>query len=125
NPAANKIYVANQGSANVTVIDGANNTTVTVAAWTGPGAVAVNPVTHKIYVANQSSGNVTVITQAAANANAMATAISAGAGVRAPDGEVSAAFTAGTSLTDTPGASRQVYYQLDTLQGPWQLAAGG
>jgi len=24
----------------------------------------------------------------------------------------------------TPDSSRQVYYQLDTLQGPWQLATG-
>ena len=51
----NKIYVANYGSANVTVIDGATNSTTTVAAGTGPSAVAVNPVTNKIYVANFGS----------------------------------------------------------------------
>ena len=61
NPVTNKIYVANYGSANVTVIDGATNTTTTVAAGTTPCAVAVNPVTNKIYVANHGSDNVTVI----------------------------------------------------------------
>ncbi|MGZ4520350.1 MAG: YncE family protein, partial [Mycobacteriaceae bacterium] len=51
----------NQSSNNVTVIDGATNTTTTVAAGTTPTAVAVNPVTDKIYVANKGSKNVTVI----------------------------------------------------------------
>ena len=60
NPLTNKIYVANQGSANVTVIDGTNNSTTTVATGSTPIAVAVNPVTNKIYVANSGSGNVTV-----------------------------------------------------------------
>ncbi len=61
NPLTNKIYVANQASNNVTVIDGATNTTTTIAAGTGPSAIAVNPVTNRIYVTNQNSNNVTVI----------------------------------------------------------------
>src|SRR6266852_1928416 len=61
NPVTNKIYVANRGSNNVTVIDGAKNTTTPVTAGTNPAGVAVNPVTNKIYVANQGSNNVTVI----------------------------------------------------------------
>ena len=52
NPVTNKIYVANENSNNVTVIDGATNTTTTVAVGTFPIAVAVNPVTNQIYVAN-------------------------------------------------------------------------
>ena len=52
NPVTNKIYVANQNSNTVTVIDGATNTTATVAAGNTPFAVAVNPVTNKIYVTN-------------------------------------------------------------------------
>ena len=43
------------------MIDGANNSTTTVAAGNRSRAVAVNPVTNKIYVANFNSGNVTVI----------------------------------------------------------------
>src|SRR6185295_2712695 len=61
NPATNKIYVANDGSATVTVIDGSNNTTATVVVGSHPIAIAVNPVTNKIYVANNGSANVTVI----------------------------------------------------------------
>src|SRR3989440_3891947 len=63
NPVTNKIYVANVFGSNVTVIDGANNTTATVPlpAGSSPQAVAVNPVTNKIYVANTSSNTVTVI----------------------------------------------------------------
>ena len=43
NPITNKIYVANQSSASVTMIDGATNATTTV---------AVNTVTNQIYVTN-------------------------------------------------------------------------
>ena len=60
-PEVNKIYVANYGSDSVTVINGTNNSTTTVAAGTDPYAVAVNPITNKIYVANNGSDNVTVI----------------------------------------------------------------
>ena len=61
NPVTNKVYVANYGSANVTVIDGSDNSTATIPAGTNPYDVAVNPVTNKIYVANRGSNNVTVI----------------------------------------------------------------
>jgi YVTN family beta-propeller protein len=40
-PATNQIYVANEGSNNVTVIDGATNVTATVSAGANPYAVAV------------------------------------------------------------------------------------
>jgi len=73
NPVTNKIYVANANSNNVTVIDGATNTTATVNAGTFPIAVAVNPVTNTIYVANFNSNNVTVI-DGATNTTATVTA---------------------------------------------------
>lgn len=73
NSSTNKIYVANAGG-NVTVIDGATNSTTTVtdpnAKGMVPTALAVNPVTNKIYVVNTTPnpgpggtgpGNVTVI----------------------------------------------------------------
>src|SRR5260370_34970478 len=43
NPVTSKIYVTNKGSNNVTVIDGATNTTTTVAAGTTPSGVAGDP----------------------------------------------------------------------------------
>jgi YVTN family beta-propeller protein len=76
NTATNKIYVANNGIirlsnnlGNVTVIDGATNSTTTVSDpdATTPVALAVNTRTNKIYVANVGNypganhGNVTVI----------------------------------------------------------------
>jgi len=76
NQTTNKIYVANKRldsssppSGNVTVIDGATNTTSTITDPNAfsPVAIAVDPVTNKIYVANQGNypmanhGNVTVI----------------------------------------------------------------
>ena len=65
NPVTNKIYVPAYdayGNGQVTVIDGATNSSATVS--TGGrslGQVAVNPMTNRIYVANGSSNNVTVI----------------------------------------------------------------
>jgi hypothetical protein len=41
NPVTDKIYIVNDGSANVTVIDGASNTTSTVAVGSFPVAAAV------------------------------------------------------------------------------------
>ena len=73
NEATNKIYVAARGDCNlfgncssagdVTVIDGATKTTITITDpnANGPIALAVNSATNKIYVANIFSSNVTVI----------------------------------------------------------------
>jgi YVTN family beta-propeller protein len=79
NPATNKIYVANNGSNNVTVIDGVTNTPSTVTDPNGiaPLAVVVNPTTNKIYVLNNGNdgitpGSVTIIdgaTNTATNVN--------------------------------------------------------
>lgn len=77
NPVTNQIYVADYGTASVTVINGSNNTQTTIPVGTNtatstpmvnPVAVAVNPVTNTIYVANAGTaaktykdGGVTVI----------------------------------------------------------------
>jgi YVTN family beta-propeller protein len=61
NPTTNKIYVVNQNSNNLTVIDGATYRTNTVLTGNVPNAVAVNAVTNKIYVVNWASASVTVV----------------------------------------------------------------
>jgi YVTN family beta-propeller protein len=61
NPVTNQVYVANQNSNSVTVIDGATNGTTNVTVGSDPDAVAVNPVTNQVYVANEGSNSVTVI----------------------------------------------------------------
>ena len=69
NSITNKIYVTNQFSGTVTVIDGFTNGATSVNVGSSPIGVAVNNVTNKIYVANRcgddpscaSAGTVTVI----------------------------------------------------------------
>jgi YVTN family beta-propeller protein len=62
NPVTNRIYVANQSTHSVTVIDGVTHGTVDIPAGVQPILVAVNAVTNKVYVAGgQSNGDVTVI----------------------------------------------------------------
>jgi YVTN family beta-propeller protein len=61
NPVTNKIYVANTGSATVTVIDGLTNQTTTVRTGLSPNSLAVNVVTNQTYVTNNRYGTVTVI----------------------------------------------------------------
>ena len=61
NPVTNKIYVANQGSNSVTVIDGATNSTVTIPVGTAPRHIGINPETNRIYVGNYISANTSVI----------------------------------------------------------------
>ncbi len=61
NLTTNKIFVVNQASNNLTVIDGGSNATFTVKVGLSPSAVAVNPITNKIYVANTVGNTVTVV----------------------------------------------------------------
>jgi YVTN family beta-propeller protein len=62
NPLTNMIYVANNNSNDVTVIDGNTNNGLTVIpAGNKPCAITVNEATNKIYVTNDMSGTVTVI----------------------------------------------------------------
>jgi len=61
NSVTNKIYVANQASDNLTVIDGTTNLTITLPVGGLPIDVAVNPITNKIYVAIFDTKNVKVI----------------------------------------------------------------
>ncbi len=65
NAVTNKIYVANESSNSVTVIDGATNGTSTVSVGRAPVALAVNDVTNTIYVANEDG--ITVIDGATNN----------------------------------------------------------
>jgi YVTN family beta-propeller protein len=58
----NKIYVANTGSGNISVIDGASDAVVTtIPGEAHPYAIAVNEVTGSVYVTNTYSNAVTVI----------------------------------------------------------------
>jgi len=61
-PTTDRVYTANRGSNNVSVIDGGGNTVIaTVAAGSSTYGVAVNPATHRIYVTNRDDNTVSVI----------------------------------------------------------------
>ena len=64
----NQIYVPN-GTANsagsVTVIDGASNSTTTLALGVSPTNAVVNPATHRLYVTNYCGDDVTCNTDRA------------------------------------------------------------
>ena len=73
NPASRKLYVANQYSNNVTVIDEVTYATATIPVGSYPTDIAANPVTNKIYVANQSSNTATVIDGVSGSTSTVAT----------------------------------------------------
>ena len=60
--AKNRIYVANQGSNDVSVIDGKNDTVVKkILVGENPSGIAYDSANKKIYVANEGSNTVSVI----------------------------------------------------------------
>jgi YVTN family beta-propeller protein len=63
NAGTNMAYVLNQGSNNVSVIDGSKLAAApaTISVGNNPAAIAVNPVTDDVYVANSGDGTVTAI----------------------------------------------------------------
>ena len=66
NPVTNRIYVANEDSDNVSVIDGATATVMaTITVGDQPAGVGVNTTTNRIFVSNQTGGTVSVIDGAA------------------------------------------------------------
>jgi YVTN family beta-propeller protein len=77
-PATNTIYVANNYSDTVSVIDGATNTvTATIAVGAGPEGMVVDPATNTIYVADVRADTVSVIDGAT---NTVTATIAVGAG---------------------------------------------
>jgi YVTN family beta-propeller protein len=62
NPNTNLVYVANEDSNTVSVIDGNNNTIVSeVTVGTSPIDISANPNTNLVYVANEDSNTVSVM----------------------------------------------------------------
>ena len=93
NPAMNKVYVTNNGSGSVTVLDGVSIVS-TISSGANPVAVSVNPITNKAYVTNLNSANVTVITEQNVQPIPLMTTISALPGNIASTSTPSFTFTA-------------------------------
>jgi len=107
NATSNKIYVANSGSNDVSVIDGASNSvaaTITDPNAVSPVAVAVNPTTNTIYVANCRSNNLSVIDGATNSVTATIPVGTCPSGV-AVDSQTDFIYVAnaGDSQNGTPG----------------------
>ncbi len=66
---ANLLYVVNNVSSNVSIINCNTGATITISTDKDPGAAVVNPVTQKLYVAHDSSGTVTVIDESSPTAS--------------------------------------------------------
>jgi YVTN family beta-propeller protein len=122
NPSTNKIYVVNGGGNNVTVIDGTNHSTTTVTAGSGPIAVAVSSVTNRVYVGNQFSDNVTVITPAPSSAIPLNTTTVAQNGNTTTFSNPTFRMTATSTYSPNAPPQQNIYYQMDTTNGPWSKA---
>ena len=108
NATTNKIYVANSGSNDVSVIDGASNSvvaTITDPNAVAPVAIAVNPTTNTIYVANSQSNNLSVI-DGASNSVTATIPIGTSPSSAAVDPQTNFIYiaNAGNSQTGDPGS---------------------
>jgi YVTN family beta-propeller protein len=111
-------------SSDVTVIDGAtNSTTTTVNAGADPGAIAVNPVTDTIYVTNQFNGSyVTVITAQRVQAIPLTTSITPLPGNQTATTTPVFTFNAQSTFSPNLTVPANVFFQVDTWQGAWTAA---
>ncbi len=110
NPLTNKIYVSNTLSNTVTAIDGASNSTTTIAGVRGQ--LAVNPATNKIYVSGQ---NLTVIDGAT---NSITTTISGVAGSNlAVNPATNRIYVSSQGLTVIDGATNSITATLSGVTG--------
>ncbi|MDO8266202.1 MAG: YncE family protein, partial [Moraxellaceae bacterium] len=125
NPVTNRVYVANFFGNNVTVIDGDTNTTTTVGVGDYPNAVAVNPVTNKVYVANYRSDNVTVIDEQLEQPIPLTVSITPLPQNRTLSPTPVFTFDATSTFSPIAPPPTGVYYQADTMTGPWLGAAPG
>ncbi|HEY1759279.1 MAG TPA: YncE family protein, partial [Bryobacteraceae bacterium] len=102
-------YIANNGSASVSVIDTASNTVVAaIPVGLNPIGVAVNPAGTRVYVTNYGSNNVSVIDT---SSNAVVATIPVGTGTARPEGV--AVDPAGSRAYVTDGGT-QAFSVIDT-----------
>ena len=98
NSVTNRIYVANDLGNNVTILNGANNTTVTLPVGSRPQFIAANPWTNRIYVSNVGGSSISVID--GATTSVMATLASGGSGAAAINPVTNKAYIARFGLGD-------------------------
>ena len=140
NPVTNKFYVGDFGTGGlgtsttatgntVTVIDANHgNSTVNVTVGNGPEGVIVNPVTDEAYVLSQgtsltSGGNVTVVGD---HQNIPLTvSITPLVNNQTASSTPTLLFTAQSTFSPTAPPPQNVYFQVDSLTGPWTITTPG
>ncbi len=126
--AANLIYVSAQMSGWVSVIDGATHTKLGDFLPNNggfPRALALNPVTGRVYATNSNNNSVTVYDGLRETPLPLTTTASLASGGNVTTVNIPT-FNFATTSNYAPNAPavRTVFFQLDSLQGPWQQANG-
>lgn len=119
NPTTDKIYVANLDVATVTVIDGTTNAVTNVATGTNPEALIVAPTSNRVYLTNQFTNNITVIDEQQVQAIPLTTTIAPIPGGVTDNPIPEFTFSAASTFAPHAPAVQNVYFQIDTWQGPW------
>jgi YVTN family beta-propeller protein len=122
NSVTNKIYVVNDGSNTVTVVEGATNVTSTINPGSTPVFAAINPVTNKIYVTNIGSSTVAVIDEQQVQPVPLLAEITALSGNVTASFTPAFNFTANSNFAPFAPNPDNLFFQVDTWQGPWTAA---
>ena len=125
NLATDKIYVTGSFSNNVTEIDGATNTTATLAVGLTPTAIATNLATSYIYPVNAQASTVSPIAEDQFQPIPLTTTIAPLPGNVSTTSTPTFTFTASSAFAPIAPPVQNVYFQLDTLEGPWIAATPG
>ena len=127
-PANHEVYVADAGSAAVSVINGTSYTvTATIGVGSGPQAPVLDPGSGNIYVANSGSDNISVIS---ADTDTVASSLPTGSDPAPPvfdndSGEVYVPSTASDNVTAFPVMFYVSFVESGLPSGAvWRLALG-
>ncbi len=125
NESTNMIYVANYGSSTVTAINGADNSTATLALGGGlrPRWLAVNKTTNKLYTANYGNDTISVIDCSSGALDALIPAQNSVRyiAVNEATNTIYAANYRASSMTVVNGADN-TYRNITVGTDPWEIA---
>ncbi len=117
-PAGRRLYVADQGSNNLTVIDIATSAVLsTPGAGSQPVSVAINPGSTRLFVANRGSNNVTVFNLTTSAVSTVAVGATPSGVAVTPDG---ASF-----VVVSTGSATVSIFSIDTLSPLVNVPVGG
>jgi YVTN family beta-propeller protein len=122
NPATNKIYVTDTTNGSLIVVDGITNA-VTSLPFNQAFIVGINPLSDVAYVTDGNLGGVAALTDRPVQKVSINTAIGALPGNQSSSPTPSFNLTPTSSFGPITPPVNEVYYQVDTWQGPWSAAS--